>query len=84
MNNIKIEQKIRPTEVKKRIAKAFERSATIDAGKVKVEADGSTVKLTGTVTSIKEKEDAEKAAYQAPGVSEVINKLKVQFYPTYA
>ena len=84
VNNIKIEQKIRPTEVKKRIAKAFERSATIDAGKVKVEADGSTVKLTGTVTSIKEKEDAEKAAYQAPGVSEVINKLKVQFYPTYA
>jgi len=82
-NNIHIEQKVKSYEVKDRIKKAFERSANIDASQVNVEVDGHTVTLTGTVSSIKEKEDALNAAFHAPGVSEVKNEIKVQFYPIY-
>tara|TARA_R110002167_G_scaffold90933_6_gene244617 strand:- start:371 stop:1039 length:669 start_codon:yes stop_codon:yes gene_type:complete len=84
VNNIRLEQMVKPLEVRDRISQAFERAANIDANNVKVEAEGHTVKLSGTVGSIKEKEDAEKAAFNAPGVSKVENNLKVQFYPTYA
>ena len=83
-NNIHIEQKVKSYEVKDMIKKAFERSANIDSSKVNVEVDGHTVTLTGTVSSIKEKEDALNAAFHASGVSEVKNEIKVQFYPTYA
>lgn len=83
INNISIEQKVKPVEVKDRITKAFERSANINASHIEVKADGHTVKLSGTVTSIKEKEEAEKAAFRAPGVLQVKNKLKVQFYPSF-
>ena len=33
---------------------------------------------------LKEKEDAESAAYMAPGVFDVKNELKVQFYTEFA
>jgi osmotically-inducible protein OsmY len=79
INNIIIESNIKPSEVKDSIKKAYQRSANIGANKVKIEIDGHIVKLTGMVSSIKEKEDAEKAAFQAPGVTEVKNHLKVQY-----
>ncbi|TLP81734.1 BON domain-containing protein [Maribacter sp. ACAM166] len=84
VNNIEIIQKVEPKEVKEQIEKAFERSADIDAQHVLVKIEGSVVTLTGTVSSIKEKDDATKAAFHAPGVTEVKNEIKVQFYPAYA
>ena len=84
INNISIKQDIKPLEVKNRIMKAFERSAEIDANKITVITDGNTVTLQGKVHSIKEKEDAETAAYKAPGVFHVKNELKVQYYTEYA
>lgn len=45
--------------------------------------DGAQVSLTGTVRSIAEKEDAENAAWAAPGVITVENKLLV-IEPEYA
>ena len=84
IDNITIKQDVKPFEVKDRIKKAFERSAEIDANKVTVIADGNTVTLKGKVSSIKEKEEAESAAYRAPGVFHVINELKVQYYTEYA
>ena len=83
-NNIHLEKKVKPYEVKERIKNAFERMADIDADRIKITADGHSVTLRGKVHSIKEKEDAEKAAFRAPGVYEVINNLKVQFYPEHA
>lgn len=80
VNQITIEQKVKPLDVQNKIIKAFERSADIEAKGITVEVDGDTVKLKGKVHSIKEKEDAEKAAYKAPGVNQVVNKLRVQFY----
>lgn len=84
INNIEIIQKVAPIEVKEKIQKAFERSADIDAAQLVVKVEGSVVTLTGTVSSIKEKEDAAKAAFHAPGVTKVKNDIKVQFNPTYA
>ncbi|PRX54655.1 BON domain-containing protein [Flagellimonas meridianipacifica] len=81
VNQITIKQRVKPLDVQNKIINAFERAADIEAKGITVEVEGSTVTLRGKVHSIKEKEDAEKAAYKAPGVISVVNKLKVQFYP---
>lgn len=83
-NSILLKQEIKPLLVKDTIEDAFERSARIDARGITVTTGGNTVTLSGKVHSIKEKEEAEKAAFRAPGVLKVINKLSVQYYPTYA
>lgn len=84
VNNITIKQALTPFEVESRIAKAFERSAKLESKKIKVEVNGRTVKLTGTVHSVAEKEEARKAAFFAPGVTKVENNLVVDYYPEYA
>lgn len=73
----------KPVEIKKRINEAFKRSATIDSKNIEVEVNGATVTLTGTVSSIKEKEDAQRAAYFAPGIIRVKNKLTVEYQSLY-
>lgn len=83
-NNITLKKSIKPFEVKDRIKKAFERMANIDAEAVEIETSGHTVTLRGKVSSLQEKENAEEAAYKAPDVYDVINKLKVQYRTEYA
>lgn len=83
INNITLKNSIKPTEVKDSIKKAFHRMATLDANNIILETHGNTVTLRGTVHSIKEKEDAETAAFNAPGVFDVKNELKVQYYTEY-
>lgn len=84
INSITIKQDVKPFDVKDSIKKAFERSAELDAKNITVLTDGNTVTLRGKVHSLKEKEDAETAAYRAPGVYYVLNELKVQYYTEYA
>jgi osmotically-inducible protein OsmY len=76
-NNIKIVSNINPVDIKKNIIKAFHRSATIDYENVNVETIDSKVILTGKVHSLAEKKDAERAAWLAPGVNFVDNRLKI-------
>lgn len=83
VSSIKIKQTTEPTNIKDRIAKAFERSAEVNAKNITVSVDGHTVTLHGTVNSIAEKDEAQKAAYMAPGVYEVKNELTVQYSPVY-
>ncbi len=83
-NAISIKQEVRPMDVSKRIRDAFERSAEIDATAIKVVVDGHTVTLSGKVRSIKEKEDAQHAAFNAPGVFQVQNNLEVDLASAYA
>ena len=84
VNSIQIKQALEPFQIKERISKAFERSADVNARNVTVAVDGHTVTLRGTVNSIAEKEEAQRAAYFAPGVYEVKNELKVQYQREYA
>ncbi|WP_299528035.1 BON domain-containing protein [uncultured Lutibacter sp.] len=84
VNSIQIKQAVQPSQIKEKITKAFERSAQVDADNVSVLVDGHTVTLRGTVHSVAEKDEAQKAAFLAPGVYSVKNELKVQYYPEYA
>ncbi|MEX1384175.1 BON domain-containing protein [Lutibacter sp.] len=77
VNNITLKQSIKPTEIKAKITKAFERLADLDAKNIKVDVDGHTVKLKGKVHSYVEKEEAKKTAYAAPGVYKVENEIEV-------
>jgi len=78
-NNIMIKQAIEPVNIENRIKKAFERSADIDAKDINVTTHDHTVKLSGKVHSLKEKEEARTAAYYAPGVYKVENELEVVY-----
>jgi osmotically-inducible protein OsmY len=79
-NVITIKKSLQPFDIKEKIAKAFIRSADIDANAISVDITDGLVKLNGTVHSIAEKKAAENAAYLAPGVHIVINELDVIGY----
>ena len=70
---------VKAFEVKSGIENALKRNARLlrDADKIRVETVGSKVILRGSVGSWADFEEAEFAAYCAPGVSEVENKLTV-------
>ena len=77
VNLIKVEPKASPTQVKAKIEEALKRSAEVDARNIEVEADGGIVTLRGRVRSWAEKNEAEKAAWRAPGVRDVRNLIVV-------
>jgi osmotically-inducible protein OsmY len=77
VNSITLKPKVAPNEVRRKIEDAFRRSAEIDASRVTVEANGSEVILRGTVKSWAEREEAERAAWAAPGVTKVDNRVTI-------
>jgi osmotically-inducible protein OsmY len=70
-----------PSDVKHRIEQAFERAADVDAQTISVDTRDGKVILRGTVGSWTEREQAEWAAWAAPGVSQVENRILVTSDP---
>jgi osmotically-inducible protein OsmY len=76
-NNITLKQVTTPTDVGARIRTALIRQAVDEAKSISVEVKGSTVTLNGKVHSWAERSAAYTAAWSVPGVSTVLNELKV-------
>jgi osmotically-inducible protein OsmY len=78
INKIEVRPQVPPVEIKRKIEEALRRAAELDASRVTVEANGSEVILRGAVRSWAEREEAEQAAWRAPGVSRVDNRIRVE------
>jgi len=78
-DEIALQSQPAPNDVDKRITEALSRNAQIDARRITVTTDGSTAVLDGTVSSWAERDEAETAAWSAPGVNNVENNLQVSY-----
>jgi osmotically-inducible protein OsmY len=78
-NLIQVKPKISPSNIKGKIEEALTRSVKADVQNIQVEVKGSAVVLKGNVRSYLEKEEAERAAWMAPGVAPVDNRLVISY-----
>jgi len=76
-NRITIKPAVKPQDIKDQIENAFRRNALLDARRVTVEIWGSRVILRGSVRNWAEREQVEREAWAAPGVSEVESTIGI-------
>lgn len=76
-NAITVAPQVSPSDIQSKIEEAFKRSAEIDARRVSAVVEGGKVVLRGNVTSWNERDEAERAAWRAPGVHEVENLIVI-------
>jgi osmotically-inducible protein OsmY len=76
-NVIQLKPRLQPSEIKRKIQAAFQRSAEVDANRITVETNGGEVVLKGTVRSWAERQEAERVAWSAPGVTKVEDRIVI-------
>jgi osmotically-inducible protein OsmY len=77
VDRIDIKPRAATPEVQKRISEALKRHAEAEALKITIAASDGTIVLSGTVESLAEKDRVENAAWAAPGVTKVVDNLRV-------
>jgi osmotically-inducible protein OsmY len=76
-NLIEVKPRVQPTDVKKRIEDALARQAELEASSIRVTVDGDKIRLEGKVRAWFERDIAERAAWAAPGVTGVDDRITV-------
>jgi osmotically-inducible protein OsmY len=76
-NNIALKPQVTPANVSQRIRDALARQAEREARNIEVQIDGPVVTLRGKVHSWAERSAAQGAAWSAPGITTVVNRLEV-------
>ncbi|MBF4464358.1 MULTISPECIES: BON domain-containing protein [unclassified Flavobacterium] len=79
IDKIKIEAEIKNELEKEFVEKALRRSWLLDIDNIRVRVDNKTITLSGIVSSLFQKEEAERIAWNTPGVWYVDNELLVEF-----
>lgn len=77
INVIAVKPTASPSDIKTRIEDALKRSAEVDSRRISVMTVDGTVNLYGNVRSWFEREEAERAAWAAPGVSKVVDHILI-------
>jgi osmotically-inducible protein OsmY len=77
VNNIAVVPRIRPDDVHAKIRAALERNAEVEANHITVSVSGGKVTLGGKVNAWTERETVERAAWSAPGVTEVEDRIEL-------
>ena len=77
VNDIALRQRSAPEYVARRIREALSRYADEEWRQIEVQVDASTAILRGTVNSWAERSAVQAAAWSAPGITRVVNELKI-------
>lgn len=78
VNRIAIVPKAAERDLRKRIAKALHRNAALDASRIEVTQSDDVVTLKGAATTWQQRQAAERAAYDVPGITMVDNQIVVE------
>lgn len=78
-NAIAVKPMVPSNEIREYIEAALKRSALLDAGLIRVDVNRGIVTLSGNVHSWAEREESERIAWAAPGVSEVNDLIQFDY-----